>query len=130
MALRPHHSSAAPDPRSDGALVTRAALRAAARLDLANKDLARILGLSEATLSRMSRGTLTLAPEQKAFELALLFVRLYRALDSIVGGDPAAARAWLRAENRALGAAPFARMMSIAGLVDTIAYLDARRAPI
>ncbi len=118
------------DPRADGALVTKALLRAAARLELASKDLARILGLSEATVSRMSRGAYVLAPEQKPFELALLLVRLYRSLDSIAGGDVAVARAWLRAENNALGGVPLARIANITGLVDTIAYLDARRATI
>ncbi len=118
------------DPRAHGALVTKALLRAAARLELASKDLARILGLSEATVSRMGRGAYVLTPEQKPFELALLFVRLYRSLDSIAGGDVAVARAWLRAENKALGGVPLARVTSITGLVDTIAYLDARRATV
>src|SRR5512147_899863 len=89
----------APDPRSDGALVTKAALRAAARLDLSNKELARILGLSESTVSRMGAGAYTLPPDQKAFELALLLVRLFRSLDSIAGGDQVVAKAWARAEN-------------------------------
>jgi hypothetical protein len=114
--------------RADGALVTKAALRAAGRLGLSNKELARILGLSESTVSRMSAGAYALAPEQKPYELALLFVRLYRSLDSIVGGDQAVAKAWLRAGNSALGDAPLARIMSIAGLTEIIAYLDARRA--
>jgi hypothetical protein len=118
------------NPRADGALVTKALLRAAARLELASKDLARILGLSEATVSRMNRGAYVLTPDQKPFELALLFVRLYRSLDSIAGGDVAVARAWLRAENKALGGAPLARIMNITGLIDTIAYLDARRATV
>jgi hypothetical protein len=110
--------------------VTKAVLRAAERLGLSNKELARILGLSESTLSRMNAGSYTLAPEQKPYELALLLVRLYRSLDSIVGGDAAAARAWLRAENSALGTTPLSHIMSIAGLTETIAYLDARRAPV
>lgn len=118
------------NPRADGALVTKALLRAAARLELASKDLARILGLSEATVSRMNRGAYVLTPDQKPFELALLFVRLYRSLDSIAGGDVAVARAWLRAENKALGGVPLARIMNITGLIDTIAYLDARRATV
>ncbi len=129
MTNRPN-PAAETDPRADGALVTKALLRAAARLELASKDLARILGLSEATVSRMSRGVYVLTPEQKPFELALLFVRLYRSLDSIVGGDAAVARTWLRAENTALGGVPLARIMNITGLVDTIAYLDARRATV
>ena len=119
-----------PDPRADGALVTKAVLRAAGRLDLSNKELARILGLSDSTLSRMAAGGYTLASEQKPYELALLLVRLYRSLDSIVGGDATAARAWLRAENSALGATPLSHIMGIAGLTETIAYLDARRSPV
>ena len=129
MTSRARHADEI-DPRADGALVTKALLRAAARLELASKDLARILGLSEATVSRMSRGTYVLSPDQKPFELALLFVRLYRSLDSIVGGDPQVARAWLRTENTALGGVPLSRIMNITGLIDTIAYLDARRATV
>jgi hypothetical protein len=128
MAVSVQTPTAQPDPRSDGALVTKATLRAAERLGLSNKELARILGLSESTVSRMSAGNYALMPEQKPYELALLFVRLYRSLDSIVGGDQAVAKAWLRAGNSALGDAPLARVMSIAGLTETIAYLDARRA--
>ena len=45
--------------------------------------------------------------EDKSFELALLFIRLFRSLDAIVGGDEAVARAWLRNEN--LGARRHAR---------------------
>ena len=114
--------------RADAALVAKAALRAAGRLGIANKELARILGVSEATVSRMGSGAYSLAASPKAFELALLFVRLYRSLDSIVGGDQAVAQAWLRAENTALGGVPLQRVMSIAGLTEVIAYLDARRA--
>ena len=113
---------------SDAALVAKAALRAAARLGIANKELARIIGVSEATVSRMGSGAYSLAASPKAFELALLFVRLYRSLDSIVGGDQAVAQAWLRADNIALGGVPLQRAMSIAGLTEVIAYLDARRA--
>jgi transcriptional regulator with XRE-family HTH domain len=128
MASMTKPSVAHPDPRADGALVTKAALRAAERLGLSNKELARILGLSESTVSRMAAGAYALSPEQKPYELALLFVRLYRSLDSIVGGDQAVAKAWLRTGNSALGDMPLARIMSIAGLTETIAYLDARRA--
>lgn len=130
MASTLQNSSAHPDPRTDGALVTKATWRAAGRLDLSNKELARILGLSESTVSRMGAGSYMLSPEQKSYELALLFVRFYRSLDSIAGGDAAVAKAWLRANNRALGGAPLTRIMSIAGLTETIVYLDARRAPV
>jgi hypothetical protein len=56
-----------------------------------------------------------------------LFLRLYRALDSIVDGDDAVAQAWLRNDNAALGAAPLTLIQSVSGLVHVVAYLDARR---
>jgi hypothetical protein len=120
-------ATARPAP-SESAVVTKAALRAAARLDLPNKVLARIVGLSEASVSRMGAGTYRLAPGDKAFELAVLFVRLYRDLDGLVDGDEAVARAWLRSPNGALGGAPLALIQTVSGLVNTLAYLDARRA--
>ncbi len=108
--------------------MTKAALRAAARLGLPNRVLAGILGVSEATVSRMGSGSYLLKPGDKAFELAVLFLRLFRALDAIVAGDSAAARAWLQSENGALGAAPVTLIASVSGLVNVVGYLDARRA--
>jgi uncharacterized protein (DUF2384 family) len=113
---------------SEAAVVTKAALRAAALLDLSNKVLARVVGLSEASVSRMGAGAYLLAPGDKAYELAVLFIRLYRDLDGLVDGDEAVARAWLRSPNTALGDTPIALIQTVTGLVSTLAYLDARRA--
>lgn len=112
----------------EAATVAKAALRAAARLALSNRALARVVGLSEASVSRMGSGSYRLGPEEKPFELALLFIRLFRSLDSIVGGDEAVARAWLRNDNAALGGKPIALIETVPGLVNVLAYLDARRA--
>lgn len=117
-----------PEPVSDAAVVAKAALRAAERLEIPGAVLARVLGLSEATLSRMRHGAYRPEPPHKAFELAVLFIRLFRGLDAVAGGDEAAARAWLRSENRALGAAPIVLIQTVAGLTDVLHYLDARRA--
>jgi uncharacterized protein (DUF2384 family) len=113
---------------SEGAVLTKAALRAAGLLGVSNKTLARIVGLSEASVSRMGSGTYTLTPGEKPFELAVLFVRFYRALDAVVHGDDAVARAWLASPNAALGAPPLTLIQSVPGLVHVVAYLDARRA--
>jgi uncharacterized protein (DUF2384 family) len=113
---------------SEGAVVTKAALRAAGLLGISNKALARIVGVSEASVSRMGAGTYSLRPDEKPFELAVLFVRFYRALDAIVHGDDEVARAWLRNPNAALGDTPLTVIQSLAGLVHVVAYLDARRA--
>jgi DNA-binding XRE family transcriptional regulator len=110
---------------SQKAVLTKAVLRAADKLDVNQAALADILGVSEATVSRMRKGDYVL--QAKAFELGVLFVRLFRSLDAIVGGDEAVARAWLASRNLALEAKPAEQIRTITGLTDVIAYLDARR---
>jgi transcriptional regulator with XRE-family HTH domain len=113
---------------AEGPVLGKAILRAADRLGLTARTLCTVVGLSEPTVSRLKRGEFTLDRGTKPFELAVLFVRLYRSLDAIVGGDEAVARAWLRNDNTALGGKPLETIQTVPGLVDAIAYLDARRA--
>ena len=112
-----------PDP---AAVTAKATLAAAARLGLSHRHLASIIGVSEASVSRLQQGR-GIDPARKEGELALLFVRLYRSLDALVGGDDAQARAWLHAENDHLGGVPAERIRSVEGLIDVIGYLDAMR---
>jgi transcriptional regulator with XRE-family HTH domain len=114
-----------PDP---SAVLTKAALRAADCLALSQADLSRVLGLSPATVSRLAHGHKRLEPATKSFELAALFVRLFRSLDAIVGSDDAAARAWLRSDNQVLGGVPAELIRDLTGLVRAVDYLDAARA--
>lgn len=109
------------------AVLTKAALRAAARLKLNQVDLAQILGVSPSVISRLATGG-DLPGSGKSRELAALFVRVFRSLDAIVGGDEAVAAKWLRAFNTALGQEPLAAMKTIPGLIATLTYLDSRRA--
>ena len=95
---------------------------------MAGNALGAVIGLSEASLSRMRSGRLALEVGSKPYELALLFVRMFRSLDAIAGGDETVARAWLANDNLALGGTPALKIRTISGLMDTLAYLDARRA--
>lgn len=117
-----------PRPLAEDAVVTKATLRAASALGLANKALSRILGVSEASVSRMGSGAYTLAPGDKSFEVAILFLRLFRALDAIVAGDETAARAWMSNDHATLGGTPGVLIQSLPGLVNVVGYVDARRA--
>jgi len=117
----------APRPEA-GPVVTKAVVRASDRLRLTARILAAVIGVSEATVSRMKRGDFGLEPGTKPFELGVLFVRLFRSLDAIVGGDDEVAASWLANPNMALGARPVEKLQTVSGLVDVIAYLDARRA--
>lgn len=113
---------------AEGVVLTKAVLRAADLLGLTAKALASVIGVSEATVSRMRTGRFALERGTKPFELAAMFVRLFRSLDAIVGGDQAVAQAWLKNINVALGRPPVEAIQSVSGLADAIAYLDARRA--
>lgn len=116
-------------PASAGAVLTKAVVRAADRLGLSQKALGQVLGLSESVISRMRSGGYVLE-RGKAFELAVLFVRLYRSLDAIVSGDEKSAREWMRHENLALRAKPLDLIQKVHGLIDVIQYLDTRRAAV
>ena len=113
---------------AQGAALSKAVLRAADKLKVSQAALSLILGLSEATVSRMKKGDYALQAGSKPFELGVLFVRLFRSLDAIVGGDEAAASAWLANPNLALGATPAEKIRSVPGLMNVIDYLDARKA--
>jgi Protein of unknown function (DUF2384) len=118
-----------PQPVPDESrVVTKATLRAAGRLGIKNNVLARIIGLSEPTISRMSKGAYLLPPDSKAFELAVLFVRFYRSLDGIIGGDDSVAADWLKNKNTVLDGIPLEVIQSVSGLANAIEYLDSRRA--
>lgn len=120
----------APEQPSKLAVVSKALMRSAELLGLTAKELSSVVGLSEASLSRLKRNADASPLTGKPYELALLFIRLYRSLDAIVGGDETAARRWMRAENMALGDQPINRIKTIDGLAHVLAYLDARRAPV
>jgi hypothetical protein len=118
-----HVPAEAPDP---GQVLARAVAAAAARLGVRNNRLAEVIGTSAASVSRLTGGR-RIDPGSKEGELGLLFVRLYRSLDALVGGDDAQARAWLHAENVHLNGVPAERIRRVEGLIDVIQYLDGMR---
>jgi uncharacterized protein (DUF2384 family) len=116
-----------PAPTPD-AVLGAALLAAAERLGLRGRELAAVIGTSEASISRL-RFSRRLDPECKEGELALLLVRVYRSQDALVGTDAAQRKAWLESPNRALNGRPIDLLQRTDGLVHVVAYLDAMRAP-
>jgi hypothetical protein len=113
-------------PPEPATVLTKAVRSAAQRLGVRNRQLADVLGTSEASISRLGIGRL-IEPATKQGELALLFLRLFRSLDALMGGDETKARAWFQAENAHLGGVPAQRIRRVEGLVDVVQYLDAMR---
>ncbi len=107
-------------------ILSKAVTRAAERLGISRALLAIVLGLSPATVTRIYSGQYKLDERRKEWEFALLFVRVFRSLDSIVG-DEITARMWMNSENRGLNGKPIELIRETEGLVRVIHYLDASR---
>jgi hypothetical protein len=126
MARTPK-TAAAPAPQPDSReVLTKAVINAARALGVSQAKVASTLGVSDPTASRMFGGRYLLDPQRKEWELAALFVRVFRSLDSIVASDEKA-RAWLNSDNRALGARPVDLLPRAEGLIRVLLYLDAAR---
>ncbi|WP_265502213.1 MbcA/ParS/Xre antitoxin family protein [Paracoccus beibuensis] len=111
-------------------VVTKAVVNACERLNIGARDLAKVVGVSPATASRMKTGNHTLVEGTKPYELSVFLIRMYRSLDAITGGDDAVAASWLQNENSALGGKPVDLIKNAEGLSDVLRYLDCRRAPV
>lgn len=115
---------------ANAAVISKAVVRAALQLDIRQVELAAMLGISPASVSRLMAGEHVLAASSKPYELAVLVIRLFRSLSGIFGSDSVSTKAWLRCENTALGGVPASLMASATGLVNAVAYTDAARARI
>ena len=113
-------------PVAQAAVLSKAVTRAAERLGISRALLAKILGVSPATVTRLFAGNYMLDPSRKEWEFGLLFVRAFRSLDSIVGADETA-RQWLSSENLGLNGRPIDLIGQTEGLVRVVQYLDASR---
>jgi hypothetical protein len=112
-----------------GVVLAKATARASQFLGMNGVTLAKTLGLSEPTVSRILKAEKPIDPQSKEGELALLLVRVYRSLDALVGTDDRKRQLWMTGFNKALGGVPLQLVQSVVGLVATLAYLDGMRAP-
>jgi hypothetical protein len=87
-------------------LVTNAIMRASQDMGLKGTQIARIVGISPATTTRMRAGSYQLAEGSKPYEISTLLLRLYLALKKVVGEDPNALRGWMHTSNADLGGKP------------------------
>lgn len=114
------------NPANAATVLSKAVARAAERLGISRSLLAKVLGVSPSTITRLYSGEYKLEQNRKEWEFALLFVRAFRSLDSIVG-EETTARKWLNSENRGLNGRPIELISNTEGLVRVVHYLDASR---
>ncbi|MBW0146126.1 MbcA/ParS/Xre antitoxin family protein [Marinobacter arenosus] len=106
----------------DKVLLSKALLNAGKAFGFNQTELADIVGRNRTGLVRDG-----IDPESKSGELALLFIRLYRSVYALTGGEPDAMKHWINTENRYFEAIPRELVKSAEGLVRVNHYLDAMR---
>lgn len=117
----------APEASQESAVVTKAFIRAGQALGLSGKQLAQIIDVSEAHVSRMSTGAVELSTSKvHQWGASLLLIRIYRALMTTIG-DKGAAKIWLHTYNTVLQGNPINLIESYEGLIDVARYLDFQR---
>lgn len=112
------------NPAAD-AVLAKAVLNAREHLAMTQQELAAIVGVDRSAVSRWKQNGLRV--DSKTGELALLLVRIYRALFALFGGNLEDMRHFLRTDNRHLGGTPLQLMEQVQGLVGVVEYLDAIR---
>lgn len=115
-----------PDPAE---VLCKALFNASAQLSLNQQELGGVLGIDRTGVSRLKQSG-SLDPASKRGELALLLVRVARALYALSGGNPEWARHFMRSSNKLTGGIPVEQVQSIQGLTRVLTYLDGIRGKI
>lgn len=115
-----------PDPRK---VLTKATFNVAQQLGLNQTELGAVLGMDRSSVSRLKTNA-GLDPQTKEGELALLLIRLGRALSSLTDANPAWIQHFMRTANKVTNGVPAEQIKSITGLVSVLRFVDAIRAKI
>lgn len=110
-------------------VLAKAVLNAAVQLSLNQTELAAVLGIHRTAVSRLKHN-LVLDPSSKQGELALLLIRVARAVYALAGGDPAWIKHFMQSPNQVTGGVPAKQVQSISGLVQVLQFVDALRAKV
>ncbi|MCY4361925.1 MAG: MbcA/ParS/Xre antitoxin family protein [Gammaproteobacteria bacterium] len=102
-------------------VLTKALLNAGKSLGLSRSELGEVIGKDRTSISR------GISETSKSGELALLFIRCYRSLYVLVGGNNADMKHWMHANNLHTGGVPAEQVKTVAGLTRVVDYLDALR---
>jgi len=106
-------------------VLSNAVITAAAKFNISHSVLSKILGLSPSNITRLCNGQRQLDQSREEWELALLFVRIFHSLDSLIGNEQSI-RLWLNSENQALCERPLNLIVHADGLIRVVNYLDSR----
>lgn len=107
-------------------VLSKAVLNASEQLGLKQAELAAVLGIHRTGVSRLKTNG-TLDPNSKEGELALLLIRMARALYALTGGDKDWILHFMQSQNKVTGGIPREQIGSIEGLIRVLQFVDAIR---
>ncbi|ACE84265.1 MbcA/ParS/Xre antitoxin family protein [Cellvibrio japonicus] len=116
-------TQATPEPAT---VLAKAVLNAADQLGLKQAELGAVLGMHRTAISRLKQN-LNLDPGSKQGELALLLIRIARALFALTGGDKDWIRHFMHNPNQVTGGIPARQIETIQGLIQVLQFVDALR---
>lgn len=111
---------------SRGQVLGKALIQVQQALRLTQKELSEIIHTSESTISRYKNGN-PLDPTSAEAEFAKYFIRIYRNLDTLLGGEDIQSKDWLTHYNEHLGDKPINLIKNMYGIHEVLNYLDAMR---
>ena len=104
-------------------IVMKAFVKAYKTMGISDVHAAKLIGVGRSTLLRKAN----FEAESKQSELQILFIRLYRSLFALFGGDLESMKHWFEHNNTHVRGVPKNLCFSVTGLVNINAYLDALR---
>ncbi|MDP5137611.1 DUF2384 domain-containing protein [Rheinheimera baltica] len=107
-------------------VLAKAVLNAADQLGLKQAELAAVLGIHRTAVSRLKQA-LSLDPKSKQGELALLLIRIARAVYALTGGDAAWIKHFMHSPNQLTGGIPAQQVQTVHGLMHVLHFVDAIR---
>lgn len=111
---------------STDVVLAKAVVKASEQLGLKQAEAAKAIGIHRTAFSKL-KSKPSLDPESKEGELALLVIRLARALFALTGGDETWIKRFMHQANSMTGGVPAQQIMRIEGLMTVLRFVDAIR---
>lgn len=104
-------------------IVMKAYTNAYKTMGISDGHAAKLIGVGRSTLLRK----ISFEAQSKQSELQILFIRLYRSMFALFGGDLISMKHWFEHKNKHIRGIPKDLCFTVTGLVNVNAYLDALR---
>ena len=107
-------------------VLAKAIVNASKQLGLKQSEVAEAIGMHRTAFSRLKSNP-SLDPKSKEGQLALIVIRIARALFALTGGDESWIKRFMRSQNKMTGGVPALQIVSIEGLMAVLRFVDAIR---